>query len=64
LGLRETTDTVYRPYAPTTFTLYPDLRIHSVYDGYWFWGRPTNEELRGDLRALTRAIRTDWEVPA
>lgn len=64
LGLRETTDTVYRPYVPTTFTLHPDLTIHSVYNGYWFWGRPTDEELRQDLRAITAAIRVDWQVPA
>ena len=64
LGLRETTDTVYRPYVPTTFTLCPDLTIHAAYNGYWFWGRPTNEELRQDLRAITRAVRPDWEVPA
>lgn len=63
LDLRETTDTVYRPYVPTTFTLYPDLRIHRVYNGYWFWGRPTNEELRADMRAITMAIRPDWQVP-
>ena len=64
LGLRENTDTVYRPYVPTAFVLAPDLTIHSVYNGYWFWGRPTNEELRRDLREVTRAIRPDWEVPA
>jgi peroxiredoxin len=64
LGLRETTDTVYRPYVPTTFTLRPDLAIHSAYNGYWFWGRPTNEDLRQDLRAITRTVRPDWEVPA
>jgi peroxiredoxin len=64
LGLRETTDTLYRPYVPTTFTLRPDLTIHAVYNGYWFWGRPTNEDLRQDLRAITRAARPDWEVPA
>ena len=63
LGLRETTDTVYRPYAPTVFTLYPDLTIHAAYNGYWFWGRPSTEELRQDFRAITRAIRPDWEVP-
>jgi peroxiredoxin len=62
LGLRETTDTLYRPYLPATFTLRPDLTIHSVYNGYWFWGRPTNEELRQDMRAITRAVRPDWEV--
>jgi peroxiredoxin len=64
LGLWETTDTLYRPYVPTTFTLRPDLTIHGVYNGYWFWGRPTNEDLRQDLRAITRAVRPDWAVPA
>ncbi len=63
LGLLETTDLLHRPYIPTTFTLYPDLTIYTAYNGYWFWGRPTNEELRQDLRAITRAIRLDWEVP-
>lgn len=63
LGLRETTDTLYRPYVPTTFVLRPDLTIHSSYNGYWFWGRPTLEDLRRDLRAVTRSLRPDWEVP-
>jgi len=63
LGLLETTDTVHRPYIPTVFTLYPDLRIHCAYNGYWFWGRPTNDELGADLRAISRAIRADWEAP-
>ena len=64
LGLLETTDTLHRPYVPTTFTLFPDLRIHRVYNGYWYWGRPTLEDLRQDLRAITRDLRVDWEVPA
>ncbi len=63
LGLRETSDTVNDPYAPTVFTLFPDLTVHRAYDGYWFWGRPTMEELRADLRAITRSIRSDWEAP-
>jgi len=62
LGLRETTDTVHHPYVPTTFVLTPGLGIHSAYNGYWFWGRPTMEELRQDLRAVTRALRPDWAV--
>ncbi len=64
LGLLETTDTVYRPYVPAAFTLYPDRTIHAVYNGYWFWGRPTAEDLRRDLRAVTADLRPDWEVPA
>lgn len=63
LGLAEGTDTVHHPYVPTVVTLFPDLRIHAAYDGYWFWGRPTTEELRQDLRAITREVRPDWEVP-
>ncbi|MBV9324772.1 MAG: redoxin domain-containing protein [Chloroflexi bacterium] len=63
LGLLETTDTLHRPYAPTVFTLYPDLTIHAAYNGYWFWGRPTAEELRQDFREITRRTRPDWEVP-
>ena len=63
LALRETTDTLHDPYLPAAFTLFPDLRIHSAYNGYWFWGRPTAEEIRQDMRAITRAIRADWEPP-
>jgi peroxiredoxin len=62
LGLRETTDTVHHPYRPAAFTLYPDLRVHGEYNGYWYWGRPTLEEIRQDLRAITMAIRPDWEL--
>jgi peroxiredoxin len=36
LGLRETTDTVQRPYLPASFLLFPDLSIHQVWNGYWF----------------------------
>jgi peroxiredoxin len=63
LGLRETTDTVNDPYVPAAFVLDPDLRIHARYDGYWFFGRPTVEELRHDLRAVQRAVRVDWAAP-
>lgn len=62
LGLRETTDTVHHPYRPAAFTLFPDLRVHRSYNGYWYWGRPTNEELRQDLRTITKEIRADWEL--
>jgi peroxiredoxin len=62
LDLRETTDTVHDPYLPSAFTLLPDLRIHRAYTGYWFWGRPTMEELRQDMRAITMAIRPDWRL--
>ncbi len=63
LGLMETADSAHRPYLPTVFILQPELTIHAVYNGYWFWGRPTNEELRQDFRAITKVIRPDWEPP-
>ena len=63
LGLCEVTDTLYRPYLPAGFSLLPDLTIHAVYQGYWFWGRPTSEELRQDFRAMSRMVRPDWEPP-
>jgi peroxiredoxin len=64
LGLRETTDTVNHPYVPAVFTLFPDLTIHRAFDGYWYWGRATMEELRADLRHITSSIRADWAAPA
>lgn len=63
LALRESTDSVHDPYRPAAFTLFPDLEIHRAYNGYWFWGRATMEELRRDMREITRRIRADWEVP-
>ena len=48
---------------PYTFVLRPDLRIHAIYNGWFFVGRPTNEELRHDLRAITEA-RSDYRYEA
>lgn len=61
LGLLEESDTLHRPYRPTTFTLHPDRTIHRAYDGYWYVGRPTLEDLRQDVRAISRLIREDFE---
>ena len=33
-------------------------------NAYWYWGRPSNEDLRRDLRDITRTIRTDWDLGA
>ena len=64
LGLEEIEDKAHRPYLPYVFVLRPDLTIHSVYNGYWFWGRPSLEELHQDLRDVSRSIRPNWEAPA
>ena len=63
LRLRETTDTLNNPYVPAVFVIDPELRIRAAYNGYWYWGRPTHDELVQDLREITRGLRTDWEAP-
>jgi peroxiredoxin len=62
LGLREGTDTGHRPYAPWSAVVQPDLAITTVWNGYWFWGRPTGDELHVALREATRVLRSDWTV--
>lgn len=48
---------------PYTFVLRPDLRIHAIYNGWYFVGRPTTEELRQDLRAIMET-RSDYRYEA
>jgi len=42
--------------------LEPGLVIHRIYNGYWFFGRPTIEDLRQDLRAVLRKCQPDWDI--
>ena len=39
-------------YIPYTFILDRDRTIYKVYNGWWFVGSPTSEEIRMDLRAM------------
>jgi hypothetical protein len=42
---------------PFTFALLPDGTIHRTFNGWYFVGRPTPEELRQTLRELVdRAV--------
>lgn len=50
------------PMIPYTFVLKPGLNIHSIYNGYWFWGRPSVYDLWRDLREATREVRPDWDL--
>jgi peroxiredoxin len=61
LDIKEYTDPFHDPMVPHTLVLKPGLVIHSVYNGYWYWGRPSIEDLRRDLREATREIRPDWD---
>lgn len=62
LDIAEYTDPRHDPMIPYTLVLEPGLRIYSMYNGYWYWGRPSNEDLRRDLREVTRRIRPDWDL--
>ena len=42
--------------------LAPGLVIYKIYYGYWFFGQPTMEDLRQDLRAVTMKCRPDWDI--
>jgi peroxiredoxin len=64
LDIQEYTDPHHDPMIPHTLVLKPGLVIHSVYNGYWFWGRPSFEDLCRDLREVTREIRPDWDLSA
>ena len=64
LDIQEYTDPDHDPMIPHTLVLKPGLVIHSIYNGYWFWGRPSAEDLRRDLREVTREIRPDWDLSA
>lgn len=53
LGILDETEGEYAHRAlPYTFVLRPNLEIHQVYNGWYFVGRPTLEELRQDLREV------------
>jgi hypothetical protein len=64
LEIEEYTDPFHNPMIPHTLVLKPGLVIHSVYNGYWYWGRPSSDDLRRDLREVTRKARPDWDLTA
>lgn len=64
LDIQEYTDPEHDPMIPHTLVLRPGLIVHSVYNGYWFWGRPSVHDLWRDLREVTRDIRPDWDLSA
>ena len=62
LDIAEYTDPEHNPMIPYTLVLEPGLIIFKIYYGYWFFGRPTIEELRQDLRAVAKKCRPDWDI--
>jgi peroxiredoxin len=64
LDIAEYTDPQHNPMIPHVIVLEPGLVIYKIYMGYWFFGRPTMEELRQDLRAVIKKCRPDWDITA
>jgi peroxiredoxin len=62
LDILEYTDPQHAPMVPHTFLLAPALRILSLWNGYYYWGRPSTAALHERLRALTQEIRPDWDL--
>ena len=47
-----------------TLVLKPRLIVHRIYNGYWFWGRPSLADLWHDLRITSSEIWPDWDLSA
>ena len=62
LDIKEYTDPQNDPMIPHTLVLEPGLKIFKIYNGYWYWGRPSVEDLRRDLREMFQKIRPDWDI--
>jgi peroxiredoxin len=62
LDIAEYTDPTHDPMIPHTIVLEPGLIVYRLYVGYWFFGRPTVEELRQDLRVVLQKCRPDWDI--
>ena len=57
LDIQEYTDPHNNPMIPHTLVLKPGLVIHSIYNGYWYWGPAVR------LRPMARSSRRDARDP-
>src|ERR1700690_1828321 len=57
LDIQEYTDHEHDPMIPHTLVLKPGLLIYRIYNGYWFWGRPSGR------RSLARPARCHERNP-
>jgi peroxiredoxin len=62
LDIQEYTDPENDPMIPHTIVLKPGLIVYRIYNGYWFWGRPSFNDLWHDLREVFREVRPDWDL--
>lgn len=62
LDIKEYTDPKHNPMIPYTIVLEPGLVIYKIYQGYWYWGRPSTAELHQDLRNVSKKVRPDYKI--
>jgi peroxiredoxin len=61
-GIDEYTDTHHdNAVVPHTLILSPGLVIEKVYVGYWFWGRPSNDQLWADIGEVLARTKADFD---
>jgi peroxiredoxin len=61
LEIDEYTDPHHSATVPHTVVLAPGLVVDRVYCGYWFWGRPSANQLWLDLQELFRRTKADFD---
>ena len=62
LEIKEYTDETQDVMIPHTLVLGRGLKVFKVYNGYYYWGRPSMAELHADLRELARQTYADWDI--
>jgi peroxiredoxin len=73
LGIEEYVDDRHTASVPHTVVLSPNLEIHKIYVGFWFFGRPSVYDLWADMRdvrmrhdynfdPLAPGVREEWEA--
>ena len=55
------TPTTTTPACRTPWSCPPACVVEKVYVGYWFWGRPSPEQLWVDLREIFARIKPDFD---
>lgn len=62
LGIKEYTDTQHDVMIPHTLILGRGLKVFRIFNGYYYWGRPSMSELHDVLRDLARQTYDDWDI--
>jgi peroxiredoxin len=61
LEIDEYTDPHHDATVPHTVILSPGLVVEKTYVGYWYWGRPSAEQLWLDLQGVSARLKEDFD---